>query len=153
MSLQVYQLIEEHKAKIKQWIHEKKKSLNNSQLPIYSSFDLRDNGYKAAIVDSNLFPAGFNNLDINAQKRAVEAFSTYIPTVFSGKQILIIPEMHTRNLYYLRNLKIIQSLLYRAGYKAIIGSLRKDIIDDRIELKDSKGENLILEKLFRNGKK
>ena len=30
--------------------------------PIYSSVDMRDAGFKAAIVDTNLFPAGFNNL-------------------------------------------------------------------------------------------
>ena len=33
--------------------------------PFYSSIDLRNSGYKIAPVDTNLFPAGFNNLDKN----------------------------------------------------------------------------------------
>ena len=35
----------------------------NIPLPIYGSFDIRDAGWKAVVVDSNAFPAGFNNLD------------------------------------------------------------------------------------------
>ena len=31
--------------------------------PFYTSIDLRNSGYKIAPVDTNLFPAGFNNLD------------------------------------------------------------------------------------------
>ena len=31
--------------------------------PFYSSIDIRNSGYKIAPVDTNLFPAGFNNLD------------------------------------------------------------------------------------------
>jgi len=29
--------------------------------PFYSSVDLRNSGFKLALVDTNLFPAGFNN--------------------------------------------------------------------------------------------
>ena len=111
MSQQVQQMLEQRKPEIRRWFQEKREQLQNLKMPIYSSFDLRDNGYKAAIIDSNIFPAGFNNLDENAQKRAIEAFSAYIPKIFSGKDILIIPEVHTRNLYYLRNLNMIQFLL------------------------------------------
>ena len=31
--------------------------------PLYASVDLRNAGYKIAPVDTNLFPAGFNNLN------------------------------------------------------------------------------------------
>ena len=31
--------------------------------PFYTSIDIRNSGYKIAPVDTNLFPAGFNNLD------------------------------------------------------------------------------------------
>ena len=33
----------------------------NNELPLYSSVDIRDAGFKMAVVDTNLFPAGFNN--------------------------------------------------------------------------------------------
>ena len=33
------------------------------QAPFYTSVDLRNSGFKLAPVDTNLFPAGFNNLN------------------------------------------------------------------------------------------
>ena len=30
-------------------------------IPIYGSVDIRDAGWKVAVVDANHFPAGFNN--------------------------------------------------------------------------------------------
>ncbi|MEC8106203.1 MAG: glutamate--cysteine ligase, partial [Candidatus Thermoplasmatota archaeon] len=30
-------------------------------VPIYGSVDIRDAGWKIAVVDANQFPAGFNN--------------------------------------------------------------------------------------------
>ena len=30
--------------------------------PFYSSFDIRDSGFKLGPVDANIFPAGFNNI-------------------------------------------------------------------------------------------
>lgn len=32
------------------------------RFPIYSSYDVRDAGYKVANVDANIYPAGFNNI-------------------------------------------------------------------------------------------
>ena len=52
-------LINNRREDIIKWVDGKRKEVT---LPIYSSFDIRDNGVKASIVDSNLFPAGFNNL-------------------------------------------------------------------------------------------
>ena len=50
--------------------------------PFYSSIDIRNSGYKIAPVDTNLFPAGFNNLDetfeflyISAAQHAFERLS------------------------------------------------------------------------------
>ena len=38
---------------------EKKRS--EIDVPIYGSVDIRDAGWKIAVVDANQFPAGFNN--------------------------------------------------------------------------------------------
>src|SRR5579885_2078392 len=69
--------------------------------PIYGSIDLRNSGFKIAPIDMNLFPAGFNNLNPDflaqtaaAAKKIIQVVSPY------AKKILIIPESHTRNLYY-----------------------------------------------------
>ena len=153
MTFQVDQVLEQQKAPIREWFQEQKAKLSHLPAPLYSSFDLRDNGYKSAIIDSNVFPAGFNNLNERAQKCAVDAFSKYLPSVFSGTEILIIPETHTRNLHYLRNLNVIQSLLNKAGYEATIGHLQNGISNESLELIDSVGEKIVLEKLFRKGQK
>ena len=69
----------------------------------YCSVDLRDSGHKIVPVDSNLFPAGFNNICPEDQRNAppvlraqIEGHSSRLglPT---PKRILIIPESHTTN--------------------------------------------------------
>ena len=97
-------LINNRKEEIIQWVDKKRKEVT---LPIYSSFDIRDNGVKASIVDSNLFPAGFNNLSWESKKLAAEYFKQFIPSICKTKNVLVIPEAHTRNLYYLSNLMIL----------------------------------------------
>src|SRR4051794_1957344 len=68
--------------------------------PFYCSIDLRDSGHKIVPVDSNLFPAGFNNIcpeDLRAAppvlRAQIEAISNQRakPT---GTKILILPESH-----------------------------------------------------------
>ena len=50
----------ECKSEIKNWLQEQRK---NTPVPFYGSFDIRDAGWKVVVVDSNAFPAGFNNVD------------------------------------------------------------------------------------------
>ena len=70
--------------------------------PFYSSVDLRNAGYKLAPVDTNLFPGGFNNLNPAFRPLCVQAAMTAIEKVCpEAKNLLLIPENHTRNLHYL----------------------------------------------------
>ena len=41
--------------------------------PFYASVDLRNAGFKIAPVDTNLFPAGFNNLNPSFEPLCVQA--------------------------------------------------------------------------------
>ena len=41
---------------IYQWLQEQERAWT----PFYTSVDIRDAGFKIAVVDTNLFPAGFN---------------------------------------------------------------------------------------------
>lgn len=94
--------------------------------PFYSSVDLRNAGFKLAPVDTNLFPAGFNNLHLNPAfiPLCIQATQTTISQQFpSTTRILIIPENHTRNLYYWDNIYILQTILREAGFETRIGSL------------------------------
>ncbi len=90
--------------------------------PFYTSMDLRDSGYKIAPVDSNLFPAGFNNLCPEDQRTSPQVMREQIARVGAriGKaqisRIAILPETNTRNTFYLDNLFSLQGLITRAGY-------------------------------------
>ena len=92
--------------------------------PFYTSIDLRNSGYKIAPVDTNLFPAGFNNLDsdldflyIAAVQHALERIS---PTL---AKVLIISENHTRNKFYLSSIDSLSNIIRKAGYEVKVSSM------------------------------
>lgn len=92
--------------------------------PVYGSVDLRNAGFKVAPIDMNLFPAGFNNLNPNYLTHAVSAAKKNIELLSDNTRgILLIPESHTRNLFYWSNVKILQTILETAGYHVHLGSL------------------------------
>ena len=72
--------------------------------PFYCSVDLRNAGFKLAPVDTNLFPGGFNNLAPEMLPLAVQAAMAAIEKICpDAKNLLLIPERHTRNMFYLQN--------------------------------------------------
>ena len=73
--------------------------------PFYCSVDLRNAGFKLAPVDTNLFPGGFNNLSPQMLPLAVQAAMAAIEKICpEAKNLLLIPERHTRNTFYLQNI-------------------------------------------------
>jgi glutamate--cysteine ligase len=90
----------------------------------YASFDVRYSGYKISVVDSNLFPAGFNHLNDTCQQHASAAFQRFFKT---AKKILVIPESHTRNLPYFENLAALCQILQKAQLNVEVGSLLPDL--------------------------
>ena len=119
--------------------------------PFYSSVDLRNSGFKLAPVDTNLFPGGFNNLNpaflplcVQAAMSAIEKFCP------EARSLLLIPENHTRNLFYLQNVAQIAAILTQTGLNVRIGSLLPDITQPTpVDLPN--GQQLLLEPLVRNG--
>lgn len=96
--------------------------------PIYSSVDLRNAGFKIAPVDTNLFPAGFNNLNRLFFPLCIQAMETsLIERLPQGSQIALIPESHSRNLFYFESLATLQEILSYAGFAVRIASLREDL--------------------------
>jgi len=72
--------------------------------PFYASVDLRNAGFKLAPVDTNLFPGGFNNLNPAFLPLCVQAAQTAIEKICpEAKNLLLVPENHTRNQFYLMN--------------------------------------------------
>jgi len=117
--------------------------------PVYGSVDLRNAGFKLAPIDMNLFPAGFNNLNPNFLSYAIAAAKKNIlqqmPTV---KRILVLPENHTRNLFYWENIKTLRNILENAGFEVRLGSLLIDIHAPQ-EITLLSGEKIIVEPLLR----
>jgi len=87
------------------------------ELPLYSSVDIRDAGFKSAVVDTNIFPGGFNNLCEHGLEDAVPFIREAIYHRASGcKNILLIAEEHTRNTWYLENIRILEDIIRKAGF-------------------------------------
>ena len=114
-----------HSCDIEQWF---RSQWQNHQAPFYASVDLRNAGFKLAPVDTNLFPGGFNNLcetfvplSIQAASVAIEKFCP------DAKKILIIPENHTRNTFYLKNLYSLHNILSKAGLEVRFGSINDKV--------------------------
>ncbi len=120
------------------------------QIPFYASVDIRNSGYKIAPVDTNLFPSGFNNLNSSFESLCIHAAQMAIEHAqLPIDKILIIPENHTRNLFYLENIASLQSIIQKAGFEVRIGTLMEDITTPtRIELDSS--NTVLLEPIRRD---
>ncbi|GAA0832178.1 MAG: glutamate--cysteine ligase [Cupriavidus sp.] len=121
--------------------------------PFYCSVDLRNAGFKLAPVDTNLFPGGFNNLAPEMLPLAVQAAMAAIEKICpDAKNLLLIPERHTRNMFYLQNVARLSLIMRQAGLNVRLGSLSEEITEPTpIELPD--GQTLVVEPLARLGTK
>lgn len=120
-----------------------------SGAPFYSSVDVRHGGFKLAPVDTNLFPAGFNQLSQAARQRAAERIKARLSRYQPVTRVLVIPENHTRNTGYIDNLFALREVLRLAGCEVEIGSLIAT--DAPIEVQNSAGETLREIPLYREG--
>lgn len=120
--------------------------------PFYCSVDLRNAGFKLAPIDTNLFPGGFNNLLPETLPLAVQAAMAAIEKICpDAKNLLLIPERHTRNTFYLQNVACLSSILRQTGLHVRLGTLAEDITEPTtIPLPN--GQHLLLEPLVRLGK-
>ena len=118
--------------------------------PFYSSVDIRNAGFKLAPVDTNLFPGGWNNLTPEMLPLAVQAAMAAIEKICpEAKNLLVIPENHTRNTFYLANLVQLQRIFHMAGLNVRIGSISPDITEPTtIDLPG--GETVTLEPVVRS---
>ena len=121
--------------------------------PFYCSVDLRNAGFKLAPVDTNLFPGGFNNLNQAFLPLCVQSAMIAIERICpDARNLLLIPESHTRNQFYLMNVARLAAILERTGLDVRIGTLIPEIAaPTKLELPD--GQALLLEPLVRrNGR-
>jgi len=118
--------------------------------PITSSVDLRHAGYKLAPVDTNLFPAGFNNLNHDFLPMCIQAAQSVLVDSFpTCLKILLIPENHTRNKFYLQSLSVLRDIFVKAGFIVRIGSL-DPAITEPTEVMTEKGDKILIEPVKRS---
>jgi glutamate--cysteine ligase len=117
--------------------------------PFYASVDLRNAGFKIAPVDTNLFPAGFNNLNPAFLPLCSQAVHSRIEQLKYGiRRILLVPESHTRNLSYLENVAVLKAIIENAGFEVRLGSLIPDL-KTPLDIALPSGRSVKLEPLVR----
>jgi glutamate--cysteine ligase len=137
-------------SKIEAWFQ--KRWLETPAL-ITTSVDLRHAGFKISPVDTNLFPAGFNNLHADSLDLCVQALQLVISERMPEcRRIVVIPENHTRNAFYLQSLWVLQQCLVKAGFLVHLGSLDPELTE-AVFLETAEGHRLCIEPLIRKDNK
>ena len=117
--------------------------------PFYSSVDLRNAGFKLAPVDTNLFPGGWNNLTPEMLPLAVQAAMAAIEKICpEAKNLLLVPELHTRNTFYLANVQRLTQIFHQAGLNVRLGTLDPEV-KQPVAMTLADGSTLTLEPLVR----
>ena len=117
--------------------------------PFYCSVDVRNSGFKLAPVDTCLFPDGWNNLTTPMLPLAVQAAMASIEKICpEARNLLVVPQNHVRNTFYLSNLAQLCRIFHMAGLNVRIGSISPDVKKStKIDLPN--GESITLEPVIR----
>ncbi|HWP95108.1 MAG TPA: glutamate--cysteine ligase [Gammaproteobacteria bacterium] len=146
--LELESLLLANQARIEAWLRDQWRA---TPPPFYTSVDLRNAGFKLAPVDTNLFPAGFNNLNPAFRPLCVQAAQAALERACPGaRRVLLVPESHTRNRFYFESLATLADIIALAGYEVRIGALNL-AADERREVELAAGGKLVLEGLVRHG--
>lgn len=132
--------------KICAWFSKKTQALS---YPIYSSYDIRDSGYKISNVDANIYPAGFNNICPTDKETAAGIMTKYIHQHYGDvKNILLVTEEHTKNPYYWENVYTIRSLIESAGIIVKLAIPRD--LPEPLKITSSSGREMTLHSANKN---
>ena len=143
-------LVLKHHQQIEAWFREQWQCY---PAPITSSVDLRNAGFKLAPVDTNLFPAGFNNLAKEALPLCIQAMQASCIRLFpTAKKFILIAENHTRNVNYYESLASLFEIIQKAGFEVRIGSLLPNLTQPS-EVDLPSGRHIVIEPLVRTGDK
>jgi len=117
--------------------------------PFYCSADLRNAGFKLAPVDTSLFPVGFNHLTDEMLPLAVQAAMAAIEKICpEARNLLLVPDRHTRNTFYLSHLQRLVRVFTQAGLNVRLGALDAEQSETQVLALPDGGE-LVIEPLLR----
>lgn len=138
----------DHQGEIEAWFRCQWK---RTPAPFYASVDLRNSGFKLAPVDTNLFPAGFNNLNPAFMPLCIQAIQSAMEHICpDANGVLIVPERHTRNTFYLESLAVLHDIIVKSGFSARIGWMDEEM--DTAQVIDlPSGRQVRLEPIVRSG--
>jgi glutamate--cysteine ligase len=146
--LQLEEHLLRHQTQVETWLRQQ---WLETPAPFYASVDLRNAGFKLAPVDTNLFPAGFNNLNPAFMPLCIQAVQGAVEHICpKAEKVLIVAENHTRNLFYLESLETLRQIFEQGGIEAKIGSLREDL-SEAMTVELPSGKSCLLEPLTRQG--
>lgn len=131
-------ILQNHEA-VEAWFLSKSRGL---PFPFYSSFDLRDAGYKLGPVDANIFPAGFNNICLTDREHSEDVAKEFLDSHYSTdtRKILLLTEEHTNNPYYWENVASLMRILEGAGRDVRLAIPRE--LPEPLQLKSASGIEL-----------
>lgn len=123
----------------------------NMSYPIYSSYDIRDSGYKISNVDANIFPAGFNNICPTDKESAVALMDKYITKHYGEtvKNIMLVTEEHTNNAFYWENVHTIRRLIESTGRVVKVAIPRE--LAEPMHLTSSAGNEVVVHSALKDG--
>lgn len=144
----LHKQILENMDRICPWFKAKTQDLSH---PIYSSYDIRDAGYKISNVDANIFPAGFNNICPTDKESAIGLMGKYIDQHYgkSIKNVLLVTEEHTNNAYYWENVYTIKGLIEATGRTVKVAIPRE--LPEPLKVTSSAGNEIEVHSALKNG--
>ncbi len=124
---------------------------NEFQHPIYSSYDIRDSGYKISNVDANIFPAGFNNICPTDKETSVSLMNKYIIKHYGDKikKVLLVTEEHTNNAFYWENVFTIKSLIEASSIEVKVAIPRE--LEQPMQITSSAGNEITVHSALMSG--
>src|SRR5690606_976708 len=122
--------------KVQEWYTEKGKGY---AFPFYTSVDVRDSGFKVAVVDANIYPAGFNNVCQTDQETASSAVENYLKTYYKKpiSRVCLLCEEHTSNLNYWDNVITLKTIIEQSGRQVRLSIPRT--LEKAVEIKAASG--------------
>ena len=136
--------IVQNRDKIESWLSSYE---DPKKIPLYLSTDIRNAGFKASVVDSNLFPSGFNNIcEVDVDEAADILRKSLLCKKPGTRNILLVVEEHTRNKWYLENVHTLKTIIEKAHFHVSITTPNENIFENQAQrsLVTQKGNSVTL---------
>jgi glutamate--cysteine ligase len=146
---QIHGKVLARRKEICEWFNQKTAGVN---FPIYSSYDIRDAGYKVTNVDANIYPAGFNNICPTDQETSIGLMEEYLVDHYgaASKRIVLVTEEHTNNPYYWQNVLALKKIIEGSQRNVLLAIPR--LLPQPMKVNTASGQELTIVSAFESSK-